>query len=274
MQISVNHRPSEAGFSLIEAMIASALFLMLLGGVSTLFGTTRDNYEDAAAKIDAQQTARIALEQVQRDLQVAGVGLSRLQPPFPIIVPRVDGGIDMRVNRGQVTTFVTTAMASTTDALVVDDAAQFAIGQFIAVYDATGSIDMVQITGLTTGPDTISHAGLSKLYSPDDGAAAAVVQTVSYRAQDAGGGIFDLIREVDGGSGAVVARNLTQVSFTFFDNAVPPAQFSPTGTAQQLLIRVIEARLDVRTEGPRLAGDGLPTIQLTTRVTPRSLVLF
>ena len=84
----------------------------------------------------------------------------------------------------------------------------------------------------------------------------------------------NLIREIDGGSTAVVARNLTQVQFTYFDNAVPPVQFAPATLAEQLTIRVIEARLDVATEGPRLAGDGLPTITLTTRVTPRSLVLF
>ena len=72
----------------------------------------------------------------------------------------------------------------------------------------------------------------------------------------------------------MVARNLTQIQFTYFDNAVPPVQFAPATLAEQLTIRVIEARLDVATEGPRLAGDGLPTITLTTRVTPRSLVLF
>ena len=135
--------PRDAGFSLIEVMIASGLFLLLLGGVSTMFASVRDNYHDSAARIDAQQSARIAMEQIQRDLQIAGVGLSRLQPPFAIIVPRADGGIDMRVNRGQITTFLTTAMGNPASDLDVNDASQFTVGRQIAVYDATVSIDMI-----------------------------------------------------------------------------------------------------------------------------------
>ena len=261
------------GFSLIEVMIASAMFLLLLGGVSTMIGSVRDNYEDSSARIDAQQSARIAMEQVQRDLQVAGVGLSRLQAPFEIIVPRPDGGIDMRQNRGQVTTFLTTAMGNTASDLEVDDASLFSVGQRIAVYDAAGSIDMAEITAIDIGASLISHGGLTVAYDPADGAAVAVVQTITYRPV-VNGSTFDLVREVDDANAAVLATNLTVVEFNYFDNAVPPVQFSPLTLAERLVIRVIEARLDVQAVGARLVGNEQPTITLTARVTPRSLVLF
>ena len=238
-----------------------------------MLGSASDNYEDAANRIDAQQAARIALEQIQRDLQVAGVGLSRLQPPFPIVIPRNDGGIDLRINRGLVTTFLTTAMVDGTSDLEVSDASAFAVGQWIAVYDAAGSIDMTQIAAIDLGQTRITHGGVSKAYDPGAGAAVAVVETITYR-PEATGSTFDLIREVDGTGTALVAANLTAVQFSYFDNAVPPASFTPTTLSQQMLVRVIEARLVVQAAGPRLAGTAPPTIALTARVTPRSLVLF
>ena len=264
---------ASGGFSLLEVMIASGLFVALLAGVSTMIASVRDNHHDSMARIDAQQSARIAMEQIQRDLQVAGVGLSRLQPPFPIIVPRNDGGIDMRVNRGQTTTFLTTMMGTAASALDVSDVSAFTVGQWIAVYDAAGSIDMTEITAVSTGPDRISHGGLSKAYDPADGAAVAVVQTITYRAVT-NGSTLDLLREVDGANAAILATNLTVVQFGYFDRAAPPAAFTPTTLAEQLVIRVIEARIDVQAVGPRFVGRNPPTITLTTRVTPRALVLF
>lgn len=261
------------GFSILEAIIASGLFLLLISGVATVIGSSRDNYHDATDLIDTQQTARIALEQIQRDLQVAGVGLSRLQPPFAIIVPRVDGGIDMRVNRGQVTTFLVADMASATDTIDVDDVSAFSVGQRVAVYDAAGSIDMTTIDSIDAANDRISHGGLSKAYSPDDGAAVAVVQTITYRTE-VSGTTLNLIREVDGANAAVLATNLTGVTFTYFDDATPPAVFTPVSLVDQLSIRVVEVDLMLQTANERLAADGQPTIELTARVTPRSLVLF
>jgi type II secretory pathway pseudopilin PulG len=267
------HWRTASGFSLIEAMVASAVFLLLLGGVSTMLGSASENYEDTANRIDAQQSARIAMEQVQRDLQVAGVGLSRLQPPFPVVVPRPDGGIDLRINRGLVTTFLTAVMTDATSDIEVNDASAFGVGQWIAVYDAAGSIDMAQIAAIDVGQVRISHGGLSKAYDPAAGAAVAVVETVTYRPL-ATGSTFSLIREVDGLGTSVVAANLTAINFSYFDNGVPPAALTPTTLAQQLLIRVVEAELVVQAAGPRLAGEAPPVITLSARVTPRSLVLF
>lgn len=263
----------EAGFSLLEAIVATMLSLLLIGGVAEMLNSVRDHYVDLQDRIDAQQGARIAMEQIQRDLQVAGVGLSRLQPPFPVVLNRADGGIDLRINRGQATTFLVAPQATSSAPLAVDSTAAFAVGELIAVYDAGGSIDLATITSIDTGNDTISHDGLSKPYDPADGAAVAVVETITYRTVDAGDGTFDLMRDLDG-TPSTMANHVVGLTFTYFDSQNPPQQFTPATDADRLQIRSVRVQLGMRTAGVRLDTGTQPQFTLTARVTPRSLVLF
>lgn len=66
------------GFSLVELMVAMALSLVLLGGVVTIFLSSRATYETTDRLSRIQENGRFALDTVVRDLRSAGyLGCSR-----------------------------------------------------------------------------------------------------------------------------------------------------------------------------------------------------
>ena len=64
-------KPSR-GFSLVELMVAMALSLLLIGGALSIFFSSRLTYQvtDEASRI--QETGRMALEFMLRDIRNAG----------------------------------------------------------------------------------------------------------------------------------------------------------------------------------------------------------
>jgi type IV pilus assembly protein PilW len=70
------------GFSIIELMVAVTLSLLLLGGVATIFSSTRDSYETTDRMSRIQENGRYAIEQITRQIRAAGfVGCAR-QPTY------------------------------------------------------------------------------------------------------------------------------------------------------------------------------------------------
>lgn len=262
---------SEAGFSLLELLIGSVVSTLVLIGVGTMLTSIQENAADSQARIDTQQEARMALMRVQRDLQIAGVGLASLQPPFATILPRADGGIDIRINPDKITTFLTDGQSSGSDALEVNSTDGFEIGQTIAVYDPSGSVDLATVTGING--DEIQHTGLTQAYTQPGSTAVTVVRTVTYRLTgDAAP--FQLVREVDGTNAAILANEVVAFDLVYFDDSQPPLAFTPTTTVERMRIRLVEVEVEVRTAVDMLTTNERPSLLLTARIAPRSLTLF
>jgi type II secretory pathway pseudopilin PulG len=262
-------RREEAGYSLIELMVAMLVSTLVVGGVMMMLNSIQDVNRDSQEIIDARQSTRIAMEQIQRDLQLAGVGLVWLVPPLPLVVPQPDGGIQLRHNQSGVTASLAADMANTTDAFTVDDTTGFAIGQMVGIYDSTGSIDMVDITGIDTANDRIMHGGVSKAYTVADGTALAWIQTITYSvdAQER------LTRQVDAEAAQPMAGNVIAFGVTYWNNATPTVVFVPNTTSLQMTIQTVQVDLTVETENTRLNTNQFRQATLTTRVTPRAMVL-
>jgi len=261
----------ERGFSLLEILVASLMSVMVVGGMLLILDGLRDVHRDQQQLIEAQMTARLALEQMQRDIQLAGIGLLGMLSPMPVIEPRADGGIDVRYNSDNVTARLTANMSGTTGQLVVDDATGFAAGIEIVVYDGSGSFDLATVTQVQG--TAISHDGtLSKVYLVADGAAVKRIQTISYRLQSVNG-TFWLQRQEDSNSAQPVALNVRSMSITYYDDANPPVAFVPVTMADQFRVNVIAVTLVVETEDEKLNTTEKRTVTLTTRITPRSVML-
>lgn len=269
-------RPREGGgqrgFSLLEVLIASMMSVLVVGGILVMLMGLQDVHRNQQELIDAQQTARLALEQMQRDLGMAGVGLASMLSPLPVVMPRDDGGVEIRHNQGGVTTYLIQDMSGTGSALSVDDASAFESGMTVAVYDATGTIDMVTLTSVDTAGDSLHHDGTSKAYTVANGTAVSRVQTVRYELQSVNTTLA-LRRQVDTDPAQPLARNVVSLNVTYFDDSVPPQPFTPTTVADELRIRAVELELTVQTENVRLNTDSNPTVTLTARVTPRAIRL-
>lgn len=70
-------RPDD-GFTLVELMVAMAISLLLLGGVVTLFVSSKTTYERVERVSRVQENGRFALDAIVRDLRSAGyLGCSR-----------------------------------------------------------------------------------------------------------------------------------------------------------------------------------------------------
>lgn len=65
---------STRGFTLLELLIASAIFSVVLVGLYTAFETSQRTYAAGVTQTGAQQNARVALEIMAQDIRSAGYG--------------------------------------------------------------------------------------------------------------------------------------------------------------------------------------------------------
>ena len=84
MQRQARRLSGQAGFTLIEALIASSVFLIVLYGVYTVYDVGEANYSKGSRKWDVQTEARIALERMAREIRAAGYASPKLSDPVVI----------------------------------------------------------------------------------------------------------------------------------------------------------------------------------------------
>ncbi len=84
MQRQARRLPAQAGFTLIEALIASSIFLIVLYGVYVVYDVGETNYTKGSQKWDVQTEARIALERMAREIRAAGYASPKLSDPVVI----------------------------------------------------------------------------------------------------------------------------------------------------------------------------------------------
>jgi len=257
------------GYSLIELLVATLVSTLVVGGVMTMLTSIEEVHRDSQQLIDAQQQARISMEQIQRDLQIAGVGLAWLVAPLPLIVPQGPGSFQIRHNQGGVTSALTADMAGTGDFLVVDDVTGFSTGQTAGVYDSTGAFDLVTITAVDTGNNRISHTGTSKAFTVADGTAVAHIETITY-AVDAQN---RLTRQIDNDAAQPIAGNVVNFAVTYWDNSSPTTVFNPATNAEMMRILTVQIDLSIETEDAQLNTNNERQVTLSTQVTPRAIVL-
>ena len=262
----------QRGAFLVELLLSTTLTLVVVGGLLTVFDSVRNVYTDRLAVLGVQQVARIAMERLKMDLHATGVGLAWSLPPTPLIIPRADGGVDLRENIAGLATALRADMGSSTSDIDVINAAGFSVGDKIAIYDAGGSIDYTSITNVDLGNDRIAHLGATKAYLQLDGAAIARITTISLYVDDIGG-VQTLVRSVNGGAPLPLADGIVEFTISYYDNAQPPMPFAPDTIEKQTRVKGVDLVLRLRTPMP--GGDPYPEheIRLVSRVTPRALAL-
>ena len=65
---------SDAGFSLLEVMVATAIMLTVTGTVFTLLNPAQGMFQAQPEVVDMQQRLRIGVDTLTRDLIMAGAG--------------------------------------------------------------------------------------------------------------------------------------------------------------------------------------------------------
>ncbi len=271
--VRTHDKRDQSGFSLLELLVASLMSVLVVGGMLLMLDGLRDVQRDQMQLIDAQQTARLALFQMQRDIEQAGIGLLGLLAPLPVIEPRPDGGIDVRFNADNLTARLSESQGDPNSHFDVDDVSGFEVGMVVAVYDGTGSYDLTTLTSVESDKLHLHHdGGVAKAYQVADGAAVKRVETISYQLLSVNG-TFSLQRQEDSNDAQPVATNVRSLTITYYNDASPPQPFTPVTLADQLRVKVIEIMLEIETEDVKLNTTEERTVPLTIRITPRSILL-
>lgn len=95
-------RPREAGFTLVEVMIAAAISMIVIAAGFVITVTTDKATRVSTRTADAQQSGRIAMELISRDVRMAGFGMKSTVGFCPTaIVPQdqTPGGADTGSDR-------------------------------------------------------------------------------------------------------------------------------------------------------------------------------
>jgi len=62
----------QAGFTLVELMVAMSIFLLILVGIFQVFDPSHRAYQASERKLDVQQNARVAMDRMTRQIRMAG----------------------------------------------------------------------------------------------------------------------------------------------------------------------------------------------------------
>ena len=65
-------RREQAGFSVIELLVVVAVFTVVTGAVFLLLDTAQQRYKMESEFLDTFQGARLAMDQIARDIHMAG----------------------------------------------------------------------------------------------------------------------------------------------------------------------------------------------------------
>ena len=249
-------------FSLLEMLIALALTAVLIGSAVPLMSTNAGISAAAPEMLDEQQRARLGVEEMSRDLTMAGAGLSvgALAGPlvlsFAPIIPRRMGltGADVyTVAKPDTITIVYASaspaqsvllqpMSSPLDSLQVDPLAGCPLGTQVCglqqgstalMFDQSGRFDLVGILGLAGNSATIEYrqpGPVAFAYQPGDAVAEAELHTYYFDAVNL------QLRHADGAHSDVpVVDNVVALSFEYFGDPNPPTlPKPPLGTANCL----------------------------------------
>ncbi len=77
-------RSAQAGFTLIEMLIASSIFLIVLYGVYLVYDVSEASYIKGSRTWDVQTQARIAIERMAREIRAAGYASPKVSDPVVI----------------------------------------------------------------------------------------------------------------------------------------------------------------------------------------------
>jgi prepilin-type N-terminal cleavage/methylation domain-containing protein len=246
----------EAGFTLLEMLIATAITGAVLAGVAALLTPAHGMHQVQAEMSDLQQRLRVATESLRRDLAAAGAGLGRAEPAallmnvLPPILPYRDGelradapaGVFFRPDAVTIlyvpATAARTAIADATPvsasellvtaqlncgAVAHEALCGFNPGTHAVVADSSGAWDVMTVASQDGPVLSLQHRRLRapNRYARDAAIAEAAVHTY-YLESDERAGTFQL-RHYDGfQTDMPLLDDVVGLRFDYFGDPEPP----------------------------------------------------
>ena len=260
--MTTNHTRSEAGFSLIEVLVATAIMLVVTGGIFTVLNPSGAMFKAQPEVVDMQQRLRIGVDTLTRDLMMAGAGaysgsqsgslagfFAPIQPSRQGNDPALDDGPGTFFTDRITIFYVPSTSSQTSIAQAMPTASAelkvnaesgcpnganlcgFTVGESVLIYDDTGAFDTMTITEVQDQAAHLQHnqqGDLSKAY----GAGAKVVQYQDHvYFYDA---VNRQLKHYDGYQTTVpVLDEVVGLNFEYYGDPQPPAMVDGNGLKSQ-----------------------------------------
>jgi prepilin-type N-terminal cleavage/methylation domain-containing protein len=174
-------RSSQTGFTLIEMLIVMTLLAVVVGALFGTLNRTRGEAERVGTLVEKRQSARAAMQLLERDVRMAGSGwgsapvivsYNGAPDTFYAITPGPVGGPGSSdsvtiMGAWAASTTIRAGMPNPSAILKVDDTAWFTDGDLVVISDGTHA-NMLEVTGVNSSAGTIQH-NPSSPYNPPGG---------------------------------------------------------------------------------------------------------
>jgi prepilin-type N-terminal cleavage/methylation domain-containing protein len=252
-----------AGFTLVEMLIAMAVMLVILGGVFQAFNPAQGSFQTQPEVADMQQRLRVGTDRLYNGLVVAGAGIysgsavGTLGQFFAPVLPYLVGPLHNDPARGvffrddAITIFhvpTTASQCTIRDQMPRpssevkvnaepgcpsdDPLCGFEQGMRVIIFDATGSFDFFTITEVQSDALHLQHRppinpeDFSKAY--DVGATISQVETDAYYwRHDAATNTFQLMHYDLFASEMPLIDDVVGLRFDYMGEAAPPVLRAP-----------------------------------------------
>jgi type II secretory pathway pseudopilin PulG len=206
-----------AGFSLLEALVAIILAGVVITAVFKVYVNQHKSWNQQEEIIDMQQNARAAIDELTRQIRMAGLGLplkldgieAYNTNPDTIILNYADGNCQVTIEH---------KMPNPSSELRCDghDVSCFWDGQWIFIFDPdSGGGEFFEISHVQTGSSHIQHntMDLSKAY--DAGAILLALTRVKFYIDNTDTLHPNLMIELPGQNPQVYAENIVDLQFRY-----------------------------------------------------------
>jgi prepilin-type N-terminal cleavage/methylation domain-containing protein len=242
-----------AGFSLVELLVALAVFLVVTASVFTVLQPSRGRFAAEAERSDIEQRLRVAADTLYQDLVMAGAGpqtgpgAGPLLQYFASVLPRGLGDSPGTVRTDRITVmYVSEGAPQTTTANAVpaasgeailnldpgcalgDPACGFVQGQTVIVVEPSGESDVYAIDLVSGSTLLLRHlaADEPKTHPAGSRIVRAVVRSFGLEDDSAIGG-DQLVREDAGGAALPVVDHVVGLTFAYYGDPLPPDVMVP-----------------------------------------------
>ena len=252
------HIRSEAGFSLMEVLVATAIMLTVTGGIFTAMNPSGQMFQAQPEVVDIQQRIRIGVDTLTRDLVMAGAGaysgsqagslagfFAPIQPSRQGQIAQYDDGPGAYKTDAITLFYVPSTSSQTTISQGMPNVSAelkvaaeagcpnganlcgFMQGMQVLIYDDTGAYDTMTITQVQDAAAHLQHnqqGDLSKSY--DVGAKVVQFQEHIYYYD----GVNRKLMHYDGYQTATpVLDEVVGLNFEYYGDPQPPAMLDGNG---------------------------------------------
>ncbi|HXV62724.1 MAG TPA: prepilin-type N-terminal cleavage/methylation domain-containing protein [Vicinamibacteria bacterium] len=245
----------DRGFSLLEALLALTITLVVMGLLAQTMRQMRTVYRTQSDRAAKSSAATLALDDVTYELSIAGQGLGE---DVVAVVPDSGNTLTVRSNPDLAATALRSELRSPADRVVAGETDEFSVGKRVLMANSRGQAERAVVVATAKG--TLSFRSLETtdgsfraVFRPDEGARAMGLREVRYFIEDG-----DLIKDVAGVGRRVLIHDAESLSVEYLDSGGESVAFSRSTQGQKLSAVKIEL------------SDGISTLRTAVALSPRS----